>query len=86
MNEQFRGENVGKKTAIGVDSEAIQRAILSPKIAHVNEQFRGEAVGKKTAVGMDNFRTGPRCLRFKRSRLQARLIAQVCSNQSCVTL
>eukprot|EP01089_Gocevia_fonbrunei_P011412 TRINITY_DN246_c0_g1_i1.p1 TRINITY_DN246_c0_g1~~TRINITY_DN246_c0_g1_i1.p1 ORF type:complete len:178 (+),score=46.19 TRINITY_DN246_c0_g1_i1:64-597(+) len=54
VNEQFRGENVGEKTHVGLDSLQIEKAKKAPKVGVVNEQVRGENAGEKTGFGMDS--------------------------------
>jgi len=47
VNEQFRGELVGQKPNIDLESGALKNAMNVPKVGVVNEQFRGELVGQK---------------------------------------
>eukprot|EP01103_Thecamoeba_quadrilineata_P013559 TRINITY_DN37_c0_g1_i10.p1 TRINITY_DN37_c0_g1~~TRINITY_DN37_c0_g1_i10.p1 ORF type:complete len:188 (-),score=38.55 TRINITY_DN37_c0_g1_i10:288-851(-) len=48
VNEQFRGELVGQKTNLDLESASIKNAQSAPKVGVVNEQVRGELAGQKT--------------------------------------
>jgi len=54
VNQQFRGELVGQKPNIDMESAAIKNATAAPKIDTVNQQFRGELVGQKSNIDMES--------------------------------
>jgi len=54
VNQQFRGELVGQKTNIDMESASIKNATSAPKIDTVNQQFRGEMVGQKSNIDMES--------------------------------
>jgi len=53
VNEQLRGELVGQKTNLDMESTAIKNAIAAPKVDTVNEQLRGELAGQTPLLDLE---------------------------------